>query len=138
MYGAACENNPFTPHLPYSFQEMVVPAGTVVVLSITSIDVIHSWWVPSLGGKVDAVPGYTTYTWFKATRPGALFHGQCAQLCGRQHAFMTALVQVVSPSRIPGLAPAPVEVDFNCELAGHPAALVPDGQRKPLGDCECP
>ena len=97
VYGAACENNPFTPHLPYSFQEMVVPAGTVVVLSITAIDVIHSWWVPSLGGKVDAVPGYTTYTWFKAKGP-ALYHGQCAQLCGRQHAFMTALVQVVSPA----------------------------------------
>ena len=97
VYGAGCENNPFTPHLPYSFQEMVVPAGTVVVLSITSIDVIHSWWVPSLGGKVDAVPGYTTYTWFKAKGP-ALYHGQCAQLCGRQHAFMTALVQVVSPA----------------------------------------
>ena len=51
------------------------------MLSIQSTDVIHSWWVPSLGGKVDAVPGYTTYTWFKAQRPG-LFHGQCAQLCG--------------------------------------------------------
>ena len=48
---------------------MVVPAGTTVVLSIKSIDVIHSWWVPSLGGKVDAVPGYTTYTWFKARGP---------------------------------------------------------------------
>ena len=97
VYGAACEHNPFTPKLPYSYQEMVVPAGTVVVLSISSIDVIHSWWVPSLGGKVDAVPGYTTYTWFKAKGP-ALYHGQCAQLCGRQHAFMTALVQVVSPA----------------------------------------
>jgi cytochrome c oxidase subunit 2 len=97
VYGAGCENNPFTPHLPYSFQEMVVPEGTVVVLSITAIDVIHSWWVPSLGGKVDAVPGYTTYTWFKARGP-ALYHGNCAQLCGRQHAFMTALVRVVSPA----------------------------------------
>jgi cytochrome c oxidase subunit II len=98
VYGAACANNPFTPHLPYSYQEMVVPAGTVVVLNITAIDVIHSWWVPSLGGKVDAVPGYTTYTWFKAPHAGALYHGQCAQLCGRQHAFMTARVRVVSPS----------------------------------------
>ena len=97
VYGAGCENNPFTPHLPYSFQEMVVPEGTVVVLSITAIDVIHSWWIPSLGGKVDAVPGYTTYTWFKARGP-ALYHGQCAQLCGRQHAFMTAQVRVVSPA----------------------------------------
>jgi len=60
--------------------------------------VIHSWWVPSLGGKVDAVPGYTTYTWFKALHTG-LFHGQCAQLCGRSHAAMTALVKVVTPEQ---------------------------------------
>jgi cytochrome c oxidase subunit II len=98
VYGAACENNPFAAKLPYSYQEMYVPENTTVVLSITAIDVIHSWWVPSLGGKVDAVPGYTTYTWFKAKGP-ALYHGQCAQLCGRQHAFMTALVNVMSPSQ---------------------------------------
>jgi cytochrome c oxidase subunit II len=98
VYGAGCEHNPFGSKLPYSYQEMVVPANTTVVLSISSIDVIHSWWVPSLGGKVDAVPGYTTYTWFKAVGP-ALYHGQCAQLCGRQHAFMTALVDVVSPAQ---------------------------------------
>ena len=98
VYGAGCEHNPFGQKLPYSFQEMVVPEGTTVVLSISSIDVIHSWWVPSLGGKVDAVPGYTTYTWFKAKGP-ALYHGNCAQLCGRQHAFMTALVDVVSPAQ---------------------------------------
>jgi cytochrome c oxidase subunit 2 len=97
VYGANCQHDPFASKLPYSYQEMVVPQGTVVVLSITAIDVIHSWWVPSLGGKVDAVPGYTTYTWFKAKGP-ALYHGQCAQLCGRQHAFMTALVDVVSPA----------------------------------------
>ena len=47
---------------------MVVPIDTTVVLAIQSTDVIHSWWIPSLGGKVDAVPGYTTYTWFKASR----------------------------------------------------------------------
>ncbi len=41
-----------------------------MVLAIQSTDVIHSWWVPSLGGKVDAVPGYTTYTWFKALHTG--------------------------------------------------------------------
>jgi cytochrome c oxidase subunit 2 len=97
VYGAGCEHNPFALKLPYSYQEMVVPENTTVVISITSVDVIHSWWVPSLGGKVDAVPGYTTYTWFKAKGP-ALYHGQCAQLCGRQHAFMTALVDVVSPA----------------------------------------
>jgi cytochrome c oxidase subunit 2 len=60
--------------------------------------VIHSWWVPSLGGKVDAVPGYTTYTWFKALHTG-FFHGQCAQLCGLNHAAMVAYVKVVTPAQ---------------------------------------
>jgi cytochrome c oxidase subunit 2 len=92
-YGAQCNNNAFNQKLPYSYQEMVVPADTTVKLVIQSTDVIHSWWVPSLGGKVDAVPGYTTYTWFKAHT--GLFHGQCAQLCGRNHAAMTALVHVI-------------------------------------------
>jgi cytochrome c oxidase subunit 2 len=73
---------------------MTVPVGTTVVLVIQSTDVIHSWWVPSLGGKVDAVPGYTTYTWFKALHTGR-FRGQCAQLCGTQHAAMTAFVHVI-------------------------------------------
>jgi cytochrome c oxidase subunit II len=100
-YGNSCVNNVFaSAHpLPYSYQEMYVPAHTTVVLAIQSSDVVHSWWVPSLGGKVDAVPGYTTYTWFKAPYAGALYHGQCAQLCGRQHAFMTALVKVLTPAQ---------------------------------------
>jgi cytochrome c oxidase subunit II len=95
-YGASCLNGAFTNKLPYSYQEMVVPEHTTVVLDIQSTDVIHSWWVPSLGGKVDAVPGYTTYSWFKAYHTG-LFRGQCAQLCGTNHAAMTALVHVVTP-----------------------------------------
>jgi cytochrome c oxidase subunit II len=96
-YGNGCLHNSFK--LPYSYQEMYVPANTTVILDIQASDVIHSWWVPSLGGKVDAVPGYTTYTWFKAPHAGALYHGQCAQLCGRQHAFMTALVRVLTPAQ---------------------------------------
>jgi cytochrome c oxidase subunit 2 len=95
-YGTGCLNNAFSDKLPYSYQEMVVPEHTTVVLDIQSTDVIHSWWVPSLGGKVDAVPGYTTYTWFKVPHTG-LFHGQCAQLCGTNHAAMTALIKVVTP-----------------------------------------
>ncbi|HEY5318336.1 MAG TPA: cytochrome c oxidase subunit II, partial [Solirubrobacteraceae bacterium] len=97
-YGAGCESDPYSSKVPYSYQEMYVPANTTVVLHIESLDVIHSWWVPSLGGKVDAVPGYTTYTWFKASKAGALYHGQCAELCGRLHAAMTALVQVLTPA----------------------------------------
>ena len=97
-YGNGCLNNAFAGKLPYSYQEMYAPAGVTVVLAIQSTDVIHSWWIPSLGGKVDAVPGYTTYTWFKALRANARYHGQCAQLCGRGHAAMTALVQVYTPA----------------------------------------
>jgi cytochrome c oxidase subunit 2 len=95
-YGNSCLNNSFNSKLPYSYQVMYVPANTTVILDIQSTDVIHSWWVPELGGKVDAVPGYTTYTWFKAPRPGVVYNGQCAQLCGRQHAYMTASVRVLT------------------------------------------
>ena len=100
-YGNGCLNNAFADKLPYSYQEMYVPAQTTIVLDIQSTDVIHSWWVPALGGKVDAVPGYTTYTWFKipAVKAGSTFQGQCAQLCGRQHAYMTAQVVALSPSQ---------------------------------------
>ena len=98
VYGTGCLTNYFNEKLPYSFTTMVVPEHTTVVLDIQSSDVIHSWWVPSLGGKVDAVPGYTTYTWFKALHTGT-FRGQCAQLCGTNHAAMIALVRVVTPAQ---------------------------------------
>jgi cytochrome c oxidase subunit II len=97
-YGNDCVNNAFNSKLPYSYTTMEVPEHTTVVLKIQSTDVIHSWWVPSLGGKVDAVPGYTTYTWFKALHTGN-FRGQCAQLCGSNHAAMIAYVKVVTPSQ---------------------------------------
>jgi cytochrome c oxidase subunit 2 len=95
-YGATCQTNAFG--VPYSYQEMVVPANTTVVLDVQATDVIHSWWIPKLGGKVDAVPGYKNFTWFKAPHAGALYTGQCAELCGRNHADMTARVRVVSPA----------------------------------------
>jgi cytochrome c oxidase subunit 2 len=98
VYGAGCLHDYFANKLPYSYTTMVVPQGQTVVLDIQANDVIHSWWVPSMGGKVDAVPGYTTYTWFKALHTG-FFHGQCAQLCGRDHAAMVAFVRVVTPSQ---------------------------------------
>ena len=78
----------------FAYEEMVVPVGMTVTLDITSDDVAHSWWIPALGGKMDAIPGYTNKTWFKATRAGT-FRGQCAELCGRNHANMTARVRAV-------------------------------------------
>lgn len=98
VYGGSCLNHYFENKLPYSYTTMVVPVHTTVQLDIQANDVIHSWWIPSLGGKVDAVPGYTTYTWFKALHTGT-FRGQCAQLCGTGHAAMIAFVKVVTPAQ---------------------------------------
>ena len=80
----------------FSYEQMVVPTDTTVTLNIRAQDVQHSWWIPELGGKFDAVPGYTNYTWFKISEPG-VYEGQCAELCGRGHATMIASVKAVSP-----------------------------------------
>jgi len=78
-------------------QPMVVPAGKKVRLLLTSHDVIHSWWVPELGVKQDAIPGFIRDTWFRADAPGT-YRGQCAELCGRGHGFMPVVVEVKSPA----------------------------------------
>jgi cytochrome c oxidase subunit 2 len=83
---------------PYSYEKMVVPTNTTVTLNIVSSDVVHSWWIPELGGKFQAVPGYHNYTWFKISKPG-LYRGQCAVLCGRGHARMIAAVEAVPPAQ---------------------------------------
>jgi cytochrome c oxidase subunit II len=83
---------------PYSYQAMVVPTETTVTLNIVSADVVHSWWVPQLGGKFQAVPGYHNYTWFKVEKPG-IYRGQCALICGRGHARMIATVKAVPPAQ---------------------------------------
>jgi cytochrome c oxidase subunit 2 len=84
----------------FSYHEMVVPTGTTVTLDVTASDVIHSWWIPELGGKVDAVPGHVNETWFKVPRgKEGVYSGQCAELCGAGHADMRAEVQAVTPER---------------------------------------
>jgi cytochrome c oxidase subunit 2 len=72
------------------------PAGVPVRLEVTAPDddVIHSWWIPALGGKIDAIPGRVNHTWFEAEEPG-LYTGQCAELCGAEHAKMLATVEVL-------------------------------------------
>jgi len=84
------------PKKVFSYVDMVVPVGRTVILEITSDDVAHSWWIPELGGKMDAIPSYTNKTWFKASKEDTFF-GQCAELCGRNHANMLARVKAVSP-----------------------------------------
>jgi cytochrome c oxidase subunit 2 len=83
----------------FSYHTMVVPVDTTVVLEVSTSDVIHSWWIPKLGGKVDGVPGHINETWFKisAEHAGSTFGGQCAELCGANHADMRAEVRAVTP-----------------------------------------
>ncbi len=83
---------------PYTYEQMVVPTHTTVLLKAVSDDVVHSWWIPQLGGKVQVVPGYASYTWFKIDRPG-IYTGQCANICGRGHARMIASIRAVPPAQ---------------------------------------
>jgi cytochrome c oxidase subunit II len=85
------------PNGAYSYGQMVAPVGVTVKLDIVSRDVAHSWWIPKLGGKLDAIPGYVNHTWFRLSRAG-VYRGQCAELCGRNHADMLASVHGVSPA----------------------------------------
>jgi cytochrome c oxidase subunit 2 len=74
---------------------LVLPVGKKVRLLVTGADVIHSWWVPQLGVKKDAIPGFINETWTRIDEPGT-YRGQCAELCGKYHGFMPIVVQAVS------------------------------------------
>lgn len=76
--------------------EIHIPAGAPVRLELTSADVIHSFWVPQLHGKMDMLPGATTVFWIEADRPGT-YRGQCAEFCGVQHAHMAFVVEALAP-----------------------------------------
>jgi cytochrome c oxidase subunit 2 len=75
-------------------EPLVVPINKKVRLLLTSADVIHSWWVPALSVKKDAVPGFVNESWFNAEQVGT-YRGQCTELCGQDHAFMPVVVNVV-------------------------------------------
>ncbi len=78
----------------FANEPLVVPADKIVTLNLTSVDVIHAWWVPSFGVKQDANPGRITHAWFKAQE--GKYKGQCAELCGPLHGEMYIDVKVVS------------------------------------------
>jgi cytochrome c oxidase subunit II len=78
--------------------ELHVPVGQPVRLEIESGDVIHSFWVPQLAGKTDAIPGQTNVAWFQADKPG-VYRGQCAEYCGAQHAHMALQVVAEPPAQ---------------------------------------
>jgi cytochrome c oxidase subunit II len=96
-----------------SAAEVHIPVGVPVAVEISSVDVIHSFWVPELAGKTDAVPGRTNVSWIQADEPGE-FWAQCAEYCGTQHANMNFLV-VAHPQE-----------EFDAWLAQHSRPLAPE------------
>jgi cytochrome c oxidase subunit 2 len=79
--------NPQADQTITTANEIHIPVGTPVVILTNSADVIHSFWAPSIDGKRDLLPGYSSAFWFKVDQPG-IYRGQCAEFCGLQHAHM--------------------------------------------------
>jgi cytochrome c oxidase subunit 2 len=78
--------------------ELVVPAGVPIRVQLRTVDVIHSFWIPKLAGKVDMIPNRGNFLWFKADKPG-YYYGQCAEYCGDSHAIMRFRVIALAPSK---------------------------------------
>ena len=83
-----------------SINVLTVPKNLVVDLDVVSADVAHSWWVPAFGGKIDAIPGKTNHTWFKAEKAGT-YPIRCAEFCGILHTGMRGFVRVTQPGTTP-------------------------------------
>ena len=103
---------------------IVVPVNKVVEVVTTGADVIHSWALPEMGVKMDAIPGRLNHTWFKATRTGT-YYGECSELCGAKHAFMPIEVKVVTDAEYAAWLVtakkkfAAIENDTNTRLAAQ-------------------
>jgi cytochrome c oxidase subunit II len=80
-----------------TYDTLVVPVNRTVELNVTApdFDVTHSWWIPALGGKIDAIPGILNHTWFRAEAEGE-YEGSCAEFCGLEHAEMTMVVRAIA------------------------------------------
>ncbi len=94
--GAEVDPNDVDNYLLEVDRPLVIPVGAKVRLLLTSNDVIHSWWVPDLAIKKDAIPGIVNETWFRAEETGT-FRGPCTELCGKDHGYMPIVVEVVEP-----------------------------------------
>ena len=101
-------------------EPLVVPVGAKVRFLVTAADVIHSWWVPALAVKKDAIPGFVNEAWTRIEEPG-IYRGQCTELCGKDHGFMPVVVEAKTPE------------DYAAWLAARKAAAQAE---KALGDKE--
>ncbi len=125
---------PGQPRLLATDENLVLPVGKKIRVLVTSSDVLHAFAMPSLGSKVDAVPGRTNETWFLIDEPG-MYYGQCSELCGSGHAFMPLAIKAVSEAefnvwvnnaqarfgeRDGDLSPRPIQITRN-EAGNKPA-----------------
>ncbi|MFY0544321.1 cytochrome c oxidase subunit II [Brevibacillus sp. H7] len=90
-------------------QDLVIPAGKKIQFDVTSADVMHSFWIPALGGKIDTNPGLDNKMWLQADKPG-IYYGKCAELCGASHALMDFKVEAVTPEEFDAWAKKMKEV----------------------------
>jgi cytochrome c oxidase subunit II len=101
---------------------VIVPVNKKIRILTTAADVIHSWWVPALGWKRDAIPGFVNDNWTIIEEPG-IYRGQCAELCGRDHGFMPIVVKAVSEEEYQSWATEmknkPAEIDGGKLYATH-------------------
>ena len=106
--------------------ELVLPTDTKIRFVITADDVIHAWWVPALGWKQDAIPGFVNEAWTDITVPG-VYRGQCAELCGKDHGFMPIVVRAVPRAEFDAwLAARKAETTpAEAATAGDPEAFEP-------------
>jgi cytochrome c oxidase subunit 2 len=106
--------------------EIHIPVGRPVRIELTSSDVIHSFWIPQLAGKMDVIPGQTNVTWLQADRPG-VYRGQCGEYCGVQHAHMSMYVVADAPEDYAAWAArqrAPASSTVAAALVGGQQAFV--------------
>jgi cytochrome c oxidase subunit 2 len=109
---------------------MVVPVGKKIRILTTAADVIHSWWVPDLGWKKDAIPGFISENWTLIEKPG-IYRGQCAELCGRDHGFMPVVVHALPEAEFEQWLTKMKEKDNPQTAENKPdsqSATVPGGQ----------
>ncbi|MBB3344842.1 cytochrome c oxidase subunit 2 [Luteimonas sp. RC10] len=122
---------------------LVLPTDTKVRFVVTADDVIHSWWVPALGWKQDAIPGIVNEAWTEILEPG-VYRGQCAELCGKDHAFMPIVVRAVPRAEFdswlaaekarnapPAADPAPAPAQADAEAVDAAAAQTPSAPAAP-------
>lgn len=114
----------------YSYETLVVPTGVPVLLDVTASDVVHSWWVPAVGGKIDAVPGYVNQAWLKIDEPG-VFKGSSTGISGVNYANETITVKAVPPAEfVKWVAKQRAEIDAG--LAGLARYRALESQKEAL------